>query len=122
MVALKRCVITLIKLTESVLADANIEENNAKAVFLSAEYSIAVTVGIALVLAVLIVWRFTVTLNRPLAEAVAMLNELEAGHIDQRVNFDRNDEIGTMGKLLMLLQIVYSGKWLSPCSNWPTVI
>ncbi len=88
------------KLTESVLADANIEENNAKAVFLSAEYSIAVTVGISLVLAVLIVWRFTVTLNRPLAEAVAMLNELEAGHIDQRVNFDRNDEIGTMGKAL----------------------
>ena len=88
------------KLTESVLANAHTEEQNAKTVFLSAEYRIAITIGVAVLLAVLIVWRFTVNLNRPLAQAVAMLNELEAGHIDQRVNFDRNDEIGVMGKAL----------------------
>ncbi len=88
------------KLTESVLANANAEEQNALGVYNSAKLNIILTIAMAMFLAVLIVWRFTVNLNRPLAKAVAMLNDLEAGYIDQRVNLDRNDEIGAMGKAL----------------------
>jgi methyl-accepting chemotaxis protein len=50
--------------------------------------------------AFVIVWFVSGTLTRPLENTVNMLEELEKGHIDQRFNLVREDEIGKMAKAM----------------------
>ena len=43
---------------------------------------------------------FTRSITGPLSKAVKMIGELEKGHVDQRLNLDRGDEIGQMAKTM----------------------
>jgi len=88
------------KLTESVLTEANESEQSASGVYASAGFSILITLIVAVIVGVFIVWLITSSINRPLAKTILMLKELSSGHIDQRANLKSNDEIGQMGKAL----------------------
>ncbi len=51
-------------------------------------------------IAFLIVWFVSGTLTKPLEKTVNMLEELQKGHIGQRFNLNRSDEIGQMAKAM----------------------
>ena len=59
-------------------------------------FNIILITFILLGIAFMIVWILSGTLTRPLENTVKMLEELQKGHIDQRLDLDRNDEIGQM--------------------------
>ncbi len=58
--------------------------------------AILIAVALALVLGLLI----ATSISKPLERTVAMFAELEAGHLDQRLNLQRVDEIGRMAGAL----------------------
>jgi len=62
------------------------------------------TATIAVVLGSILALAFGVMLSKsisaPLAKSVAMLEELEKGHLDRRLHMDRKDEIGQMAKTM----------------------
>ncbi|UCD66201.1 MAG: cache domain-containing protein [Deltaproteobacteria bacterium] len=59
-------------------------------------FNIILITFILLGIAFMVVWFLSGTLTRPLENTVKMLEELQKGHIDQRLDLDRNDEIGQM--------------------------
>jgi methyl-accepting chemotaxis protein len=76
-------------------AIATIETSNNASIGLSQTMLLGITLA-----AVLIGIAFAITISRgiaiPLGKTVEMINNLSHGHLDQRLNLDRGDEIGTL--------------------------
>jgi methyl-accepting chemotaxis protein len=76
-------------------AVATIEANNTKSINISQVMLLGITLA-----AVIIGIIFAITISRgiaiPLGKTVTMINDLSHGHLEQRLNLDRGDEIGTL--------------------------
>jgi len=76
-------------------AVATIEMSNNASIDLSQTMLLGITLA-----AILIGIAFAITISRgiaiPLGKTVTMLNDLAHGHLDQRLNLERGDEIGTL--------------------------
>lgn len=63
--------------------------------------TLTLTIGaIAMALGSLLAWLISRSLTRPLAQTVEMLDSLEKGHLQPRLNLKRRDEIGHMAKTM----------------------
>ncbi len=58
------------------------------------------TIIVGILCAMALGYILTRSITKPLAKTVDMLEELEKGHIDQRLNLNRNDEIGRMASAM----------------------
>jgi methyl-accepting chemotaxis protein len=54
--------------------------------------------ALAILIAVLVAWRTTRSITRPLAEAVTVLSAVADGDLTRRLNVDAKDEVGQMGR------------------------
>jgi methyl-accepting chemotaxis protein len=88
------------RLTEEVLAEAATSEKSADATFTQAGITILITVILALVVGVLLTWLIISSINKPLAQTVAMIQEMAKGHLNKRLNLSSTDEIGVMAKTM----------------------
>jgi len=59
---------------------------------------IVFVIGVAAIIAVAIM--ITRSITRPVTKTVRMLDEMTKGHLDNRLNMDRSDEIGQMAKTM----------------------
>ena len=62
--------------------------------------SIVILGIIALVLGAILAWVISRSLTVPMKKAVTMLDDLEMGHLDTRLNMQRKDEIGQMAETM----------------------
>ncbi|MGM0416160.1 MAG: HAMP domain-containing methyl-accepting chemotaxis protein [Thermodesulfobacteriota bacterium] len=80
-------------------AVATIEASNISSIDLSQTMLLGITIA-AMIIGIL----FAITISRgiaiPLGKTVDMINNLAHGHLDQRLNLDREDEIGTLASTM----------------------
>jgi methyl-accepting chemotaxis protein len=80
-------------------AIATIEASNIASIDLSQSMLLGITIA-AMIIGIL----FAITISRgiaiPLGKTVEMINNLSHGHLDQRLNLDREDEIGTLASTM----------------------
>lgn len=57
-------------------------------------------VAVIFLLSLILVWFLAREVSRPLHKTVNMIEELEKGHLEMRLNLDREDEMGRMGKAM----------------------
>jgi len=74
---------------------ASARAQNASA---SATHVIVALGGLALLIGVLLGWWITVSITRPVARALEMIQELGRGHLGRRLNLDQRDEIGLLAQ------------------------
>lgn len=80
-------------------AVSTIEASNIASIDLSQTMLLGITIA-AMIIGIL----FAITISRgiaiPLGKTVEMINNLAHGHLDQRLNLDREDEIGTLASTM----------------------
>ncbi|PNU18696.1 chemotaxis protein [Geothermobacter hydrogeniphilus] len=66
----------------------------------AAFWSVIGVLGFALLVSAALVWFLARHVSRPLHQTVEMIEEMEKGHLDRRLNMDRKDEMGRMAKAM----------------------
>ena len=79
---------------------AEIDVAEAFAPIARLRWSMIVVVLVALPVILLVALLITRLITRPVAATVAMVEDLNRGNLDRRLNLDQNDEIGRMAKAL----------------------
>ncbi len=66
-------------------------------------YGAVGVVGFTILASSIAVFLFARSLSRPIGRTVTMIEEISKGHLDLRLNMDREDEIGRMAKTMDML-------------------